>query len=102
MTPSKLCEKHSPAVIKTHNGKHWKRYIKGPSWHVEGKKNATDATKQTHTHSLKNVRPCFSSVFSKTKKTQNIPAYTLRNDLTSGLGRNCFAFQVKYKACNHQ
>lgn len=59
----------------------------------------------THSHThipLTNVGPCFSNICSKTKKTQNIPVYTLQNYLTSGLGRKCLAFQVKYKTYNHQ
>lgn len=31
------------------------------------------------------------------KTTQNIFVHTLQNDLTSGHGRKCFAFQVEYK-----
>ena len=62
--------KNFPAVIKTHKGEHWKSYIKSTLHWEREKKNTTDATKHTRAI-VANAWLCFSSICSKTKKTNS-------------------------------
>lgn len=89
--------KNFPAVIKTHKGEHWKSYIKS-TLHWEREKRTQLTPLNTHAPLSQTLGFVFQVYVARQKKpTQNIFVHTLQNDLTSGHGRKCFAFQVKYR-----